>query len=114
MTGKRQRLVGAKHPRAGAEAGLGLEIVQPRIASGDEQEHLARTHRERFSDPPRLNTQRIGGLVDRGGARLDLDDRQIGRALGEVGADGFKAHFITPPAVRSVSPWGRRRRMKLA
>ena len=62
MTGERERLFGAEHPRAAAERGLGLGIVEPGIAAGDQQEECAvDAHRERLGDAAGLDPKRQRG-----------------------------------------------------
>ena len=93
MAGERQRLLGAKHSRPTAQRGLGLAIVEPGVATRDEQEGTgADPDGERLRDPPRLDPQRRRGRSDGGGAFLDLDDRQVGGVAGEPGTDGFETH----------------------
>ena len=79
MAGQRQGLLRPEHSRPGAELGLALAVVEPGVAAGDEQEdRFADPNRQRLGDPARLDSERAGGGVDRGGALRHLDQRQIG------------------------------------
>ena len=101
VAGERQRLLGPEHARPAAERGLGLGIVEPGVAAGDEQERSrVDPHREGLGDPAGLDAERRGGGGDRRGAFGDLDQRQIGRVLGQPGADGLR---LMPPAPSSAA-----------
>ena len=93
MAGDLERFLRAEHARPGAELVLALAVVEPGVAAGDEQEQmLAGANRERLGDPARLDSERLRRRVDGRRAVLDLDQPEVGRMLGEPGADRFRAH----------------------
>src|SRR5205085_1670268 len=51
MASESERLFRSEHPRPPAERGLALDVVEPRVAAGDEQKHLVlHANGERLGD----------------------------------------------------------------
>ena len=100
MAGQGLDLFGAKHARLAAERGLGLPVVEAGVAAGDDQHDLvADAQRQGLGDLARLHPMRSRGKRHGGAALFGDDNGDVGRVLGEEGADGFEAHR----AMRAVS-----------
>ena len=106
MAGDLGDFVEAEHFRLSPEQRLHLLVVHPRGAGGHDQHHaLADPQAQRLGDPRRLDAIGFGGKRHGGRTHGGFDHGDVGRLLGEEGADGFKTHvqdLIGQPPDRAV------------